>query len=244
MQTSDLLEQKNDERIGQYIEEYKILRGEMMHYMEKDDAMCRQMYAVVAAILSVAFAAKISNVCLAAFCVIIPVSYKLVYSKERMAKLSAYMRCFLEEQIPGFCWESRVCNLRRKKKEHSRSWLRLHNTECIAMALLCSLMYLYLYVFEEHGGRIGWNDFRNVNTLTQVLTPIMFCFWVSLITQKRDRFLDLQKDWESKWENLKKEEIENERHKGHEFEGVQQGAADGGIEKGRKEYLHDRDGFL
>lgn len=221
MQTSDLSEQKNDERIDQYIEEYKILRSEIMHYMEKDDAMCRQMYVVVATILSVAFAAKTSGVCLAAFCMIIPVSYKLVYSKERMAKLSAYMRCFLEEQIPGFCWESRVYNLRHEKSDGSRSWLRLHNTECIGMALLCGLMYLYLYVFVDQEGSIGWDFFRHVETLAQVLVPILLCFWVLLITQKRDKFSDLQRDWENKWENLKKEEIENKRNKGHELKGVQ-----------------------
>jgi len=202
-----------DGRVGQYMEEYKILRSEITHYMERDDAMCRQMYMAVAALLSLAEALGDRGICLAAFCIIVPVSYKLVYSKECMAKLSSYMHCFLEGQIPGFCWESRLYSLRHGEGRTPKPRLRFHNMECISMAVLCSAVYL-LMPFSgacTGGGTLG--AFRDAGTLVQVFPPVILSLWVFFITLKRDKFSNFQSDWENRWENLKKEEVTNEKHK-------------------------------
>ena len=57
----------------QLIEEYKMLRTELMHFMDKDTALITCLFSGVTAVLFFALQRKMPEVCLLAYLIIIPI---------------------------------------------------------------------------------------------------------------------------------------------------------------------------
>lgn len=133
----------------QLIEEYKMLRAELLHFMDKDTTLITCLFSGVTAILFFALQRKMPEVCLLAYLIIIPVCSKLAYHQKQMAKISVYLSAYLEKELE-IKWETYVKELSRQKSRPRRGKI-LKFSECIMMAIATLLSYIFLVVMKGKG---------------------------------------------------------------------------------------------
>ena len=80
-------------------------------------------------------------------------SVRISYYRFAMAKLSAYIIVFLEEQIPEIKWETRNYKVGEKIISDSMNrdikLISTHYYECFVLCLLCYFLYIYTYCAEK-----------------------------------------------------------------------------------------------
>lgn len=124
------------------LEEYKMLRKEILYFMDKDTRLFTCLFASVTAVLFFALEWKIPEGCLLSFLVIIPIASKLAYHQKEMAKISEYMQHFLEPDL-GIKWEMFLSELSiHQDRPKVANYMKF--SECIMMAVgtMCSYIYL------------------------------------------------------------------------------------------------------
>ena len=92
------------------LKEFDYLKNEINQKIILHNNLLTFTITTVVAILSFALGAKNKvnpHLFLMPFCILIPMSVRISYYRFAMAKLSAYIIVFLEEQIPEIKWETR-----------------------------------------------------------------------------------------------------------------------------------------
>lgn len=100
---------------SQLLEEYKMLRSEILYFMNKDTTLLTCLFSGVTAVLFFALKEKIYECCVLAYLVILPICSKFAYHQKQMAKISAYMVLHLEKRLE-IKWETNLLRLSEIKK--------------------------------------------------------------------------------------------------------------------------------
>ncbi len=129
------------------LEEYKMLRTEIMYYMNKDTTLLTCLFSCVTAILFFSLEYKVPEGCFLTYLVIIPICGKMAYHKRQMAKISAYLSVYLEETL-DIKWERCVAEL-SKHNSRPRVGRFLKFSECFMMAVATVLCYGYLILKRD-----------------------------------------------------------------------------------------------
>ena len=130
-----------------HLEEYRMLREEILHFMNKDTTLLTCLFSSVTAILFFAVEWKIEEGCILAFLAIIPIAGKMAYHQKQMAKISAYLQIFLEPKL-NMKWESFLFVL-GKHGNRPKTAKYLKFSECILMAIASVVTFLYLAIYEK-----------------------------------------------------------------------------------------------
>ena len=131
------------------LEEYRLLREEILYLMNKDDNLLTCLFTVVTAILFFALEWEIPEGCILSFLVIIPIGSKLAYHQKQIAKISTYMRYYLESDI-NIKWETFIIKL-SKYQERPKTARYLKFSECLMMAIASIISYVYLIWHSDLG---------------------------------------------------------------------------------------------
>ncbi len=94
------------------IEEYKTLRAEILLLLNRELTLVSFTFTATAAILGFAFSQGISLLFLVPLLMLRLVLFQLNDSARSVARISAYIRIFLEPNDPGLNWETRMDDLR------------------------------------------------------------------------------------------------------------------------------------
>lgn len=137
----------------QMIEEYKILRSELMYFMNKDTMLLTCLFSAITATLFFSVEKNVQEGCLLAYLIIIPICNKFAYHQKQMAKISTYMVYFLEKELE-IKWETRVERMARIKRNKDtdkkiRSVSILKFSDCVMMSLSTFLCYVFL-LWRQH----------------------------------------------------------------------------------------------
>ncbi len=135
------------ERTNQLMEEYKILRSEILYFMNKDTSLLTCLFSGVTAVLFFALKENIIEGCLLSYLIIIPICSKLAYHQKQMAKIATYSLLFLENELE-VKWETRIKKLSELESRCKNSKF-LKFSECPMMAFATVLVYGYLVVKNE-----------------------------------------------------------------------------------------------
>lgn len=182
------------EREQQLLEEYKMLKSELLYFMNKDSTLFTCLFSVVTAILFFSLEREMPEGCLLAYLVIIPVCSKQAYHQKQMAKMATYMSLVLEKQLE-LKWETYVKEL-SKQKDRSKQGRFLKFSECSMMAVAATISYLYLAVKNHF-----W--IKNQRLFEMETALILVLFVIVIVTSRKIYCIkDYRKNYESKIENI------------------------------------------
>lgn len=166
----------------QLFEEYKLLRSEIMYFMNKDTALLTALFSGVTAVLFFALKEKMPEGCLLSFLIIIPICSKFAYHRKQIAKISSYMVNHLETEL-SIHWETDIkmlkkvesMNTREKSHASDKKILRIikfwRSSECPLMA--CASIFSYIYLIWIQGPCLKVNIiFITVSILMMILFVI------------------------------------------------------------------------
>ncbi|MCI9362545.1 MAG: hypothetical protein HFG65_16810 [Hungatella sp.] len=191
----------------QMIEEYKMLRSELMYFMNKDTMLLTCLFSAITATLFFSVEKNVQEGCLLAFLIIIPICNKFAYHQKQMAKISTYMVCFLEKEL-DIKWETRVEKIAQMKKNHVidkkiHSISILKFSDCVMMSLATFLCYVFLL----------WKQcsicfsFRPVYIIWVETVLILILLIVTLnIAGKIYQIQKYREKYKKKWEQIDQEE--------------------------------------
>ena len=133
----------------QLLEEYKMLRTEILFFMKKDTTLLTCLFSGVTAVLFFALEIEMPEGCFLAYLIIIPICSKLAYHQKQMAKISTYISFFLEKEL-DIKWETYILEL-SKAKDRPRQGKLLKFSECAMMAIATLMSYIYLVIQKTYG---------------------------------------------------------------------------------------------
>lgn len=158
------------------LEEYKMLRSEILYYMNKDTMLFTCLFTSVTAILFFSFEWKIQEGCLLSFLVIIPIGSKFAYHQKQMAKISEYMQHYLEPDI-GIMWETFLTKLSdHSDKPKTARYMKF--SECLMMAIGAVISFFYLVLKKG----IEWKN--NWNLVMEIVVLAVLFMWTVYISKK------------------------------------------------------------
>ena len=91
----------------QKLKEYDNLKNEINQKMALRNTLITFTITTTIAVLTLALSQNITSLYLLPLCIIIPMSIRIVYYGIGIAKLSAYMIVFLDNDLDGIKWETR-----------------------------------------------------------------------------------------------------------------------------------------
>lgn len=180
------------------IKEYDSLRNEINQKIELHNTLLT--FTITATVTSLTFALSQNKTILylIPFCILIPMSMRIVYYRSAMLKLSAYMIVFLEKNLDRLDWETRNAELINmqfnKKKRFSRNYTSSRDYECLILSIVCYVFYAI---------NLMKNREFCILTVLYMLLPLSLVLWEALIT-KRINAVDKEKQWWiDQWNELK-----------------------------------------
>lgn len=196
--------------------EYEILRHEIDQKIELHNTLLTFTITTVVAILSFILlqdSPYSAFLFLIPFCILIPMSMRIAYYRSAMAKLSAYMIVFLEEEIPGIQWEtlnqelvSTIKNgrngnaLTREERRPFVEGTKAHRLllgryyECLVLGILCYILYAAHYYQSNEVCFL---------TLFNLVWPIFLIVLEIFITVAMDSVDRSKNYWIKQWKALK-----------------------------------------
>ena len=174
----------------QLTNEYKLLRNEILYYMNKDTTLLTCLFSCVTAVLFFSFERNISEGCLLSFLIIIPICSKLAYHQKQMAKISVYMQHFLEPYL-DIKWESfvRELSIHDSRPKYGRY---LKFSECPIMAVASVLSYIYLAIENKL-----WENYQYIFALEIIVLTVLF-IQVLITSAKIYKMKDYRTEYETK----------------------------------------------
>lgn len=188
------------------LKEYDYLKNEINQKIELHNNLLTFTITTVVAILSITLGLQnLLNplLFLMPFCILIPMSIRIAYYRFAMAKLSAYIIIFLEDEIQGMKWETRNREVRRylnnDKKSIDIKLISGSYYECFILCILCYTFYVYSYCTQR---------FFSINLITMIniIWPLLLLVFDGYITIKIDSVDKNKEFWIRKWKKLKEEE--------------------------------------
>lgn len=192
----------------QVMEEYKMLRSELMYFMNKDMSLLTCLYSAVTATLFFSLQWKMPEGCLLAFLIIIPICNKFIYHQKQMAKISAYMSCFLETEL-DIKWETRVGRIKGlrngnpKQQQKIRGGSSLKFTDSLMMAL--GAIFCYFFILWQQLRKNG--GFRPKSMLVaETICVIIFLIIVCFMSRKTYQIQKYREKYLRQWKEISEKE--------------------------------------
>lgn len=184
----------------QQLEEYKMLRDEIQNCVERDNSLATFMVTAVATILTFAVSAnlQVPFLFLISFCIIIPFSARLAHYKENVARISAYIIVYLEEEM-FIKYETRTIQAKNPHSKKSKVIISMRNYIGFWLGLVSYIIYIQQYL-----QKIGIND--KLDVLFCVL-PILLLYLTFSIDKKVDSVPQNRKSWIDIFQKQKKEKL-------------------------------------
>lgn len=182
------------------LEEYRMLRSEILYFMNKDTTLLTCLFSGVTAVLFFAVKENIPEGCLLAFLIIIPICGKFAYHRKQMAKISSYMVMILEKKLK-INWETNLRKLDEiKKNENKKDVKKLRKfgqfSECPLMA--CATLASYLYLIWKQ-----WPCLK-LDIRFWIISGLMVVLFIEslLLSSKIAKIKDYRKQYDIFWEKL------------------------------------------
>lgn len=198
----------------QQINEYVTLRGEISQRMTTNNNLITFTITTTVAILSFAIKENLTILFLLPFCIIIPMSMRIAYSRSSLSKIASYMVVFLENDLDGMQWETRnVLLFENKKKEKNKHKYKhidkctsfiskitiLRYYDCLILSLSCYFLYVYDYLKDKE---------ISPNIVIPILIPLPLVLWEIWIAKRMNTMEKEKLRWIDTWNNIKKQELE------------------------------------
>lgn len=181
------------------IKEYQNLRGEITQIIGLHNTLLTFAITATIAVLSFVFAQKniMPFLFLLPFCIIIPMSMRIAYYRTNMAKISAYLIVFLENEIPEMNWETRNNKVIQKLGKKTNHYITSRYLECLLLCIVCYVLFIVYYLAQ--------NTFSWIVEL-QIIWPFLFVLFEVIVTKQMCSVHKERDKWIEKW----KEQKENE----------------------------------
>ena len=168
-------------------EEYNTLRAEVLQKIELHNKLIMFAITTTVAILAFAFSQNNAYLFLLPFCVIIPVSLRVIYYRSAMVKISAYIAVFIEPKNKNYNWETRNHKLNISINNNITKALRSNiNYDCLILSISCDF----------------W---------IAVISPILLVIIELILSIKGNKLYKTKQYWIDKWKIMHdKECMENE----------------------------------
>ena len=177
------------------LKEYDELRSEIKQKIELHNSLITFMITTVVAVLAFALDNDNTLLYLLPFAIIIPISMRITYYRSAMAKLSAYIIVYIENEIEGLCWETRNTKLINEDVNNFYNRFTIsHYYEGIILSVVCYVLYFRDYIKDKT---------INSQTILFLLAPFVLIIWEGLITKRIVTFDDEKNEWIEKWKDFK-----------------------------------------
>lgn len=176
------------------LKEYEILRAEILFFMNKDTSLFVCLFTSVISILFFSIEWEIPEGCILTFLIIIPIGSKFAYHQKEMAKISAYIKKYLETEI-DIKWETFVteiasCSTRPRTSKYMKF------SECTMMAVASILAYAFLAwngsMWEKHKYIFGF----------EIIVLLILFMWTMLISKDIYSMKKHRSDYEKIMNNI------------------------------------------
>lgn len=184
--------------------EYDTLRAEVLQKIELHNKLIMFAITTTVAILAFAFSQENAYVFLLPFCVIIPVSLRVIYYRSAMVKISAYIAVFIESKNEDYNWETRNHKINTSVNNNITKVLRSNiNYDCLILSISCYILFV-VRCFEMAST-------MNFGFWINIIGPILLVIVEFLLSIKGNKLYKTKQYWIDKWQLMNTEECrENE----------------------------------
>lgn len=175
------------------LKEYENLHNEISHKIETTNSLSTFMITTVVTILTFAVTQDIPEIYILPLCIIIPISVRIAYYRETIAKISAYIITFFESDLKELNWETRNCEMMRANKIEIIKLCRF--SEGFFLSIICFGLYLNSYIGKNSS--VCLCEWQIVISFLFVLIEGMIVIKINSVDQERLK-------WCKKWEGIKK----------------------------------------
>ena len=185
-------------------EEYNTLRAEVLQKIELHNKLIMFAITTTVAILAFAFSQNNAYLFLLPFCVIIPVSLRVIYYRSAMVKISAYIAVFIEPKNKNYNWETRNHKLNISINNNITKALRSNiNYDCLILSISCSILFVVRF--------LNMTSKINFDFWIAVISPILLVIIELILSIKGNKLYKTKQYWIDKWKIMHdKECMENE----------------------------------
>lgn len=180
------------------IEEYKALRNEMLNKIELHNKLIMFTITTTVAILAYAFSQKSCYIFLLPYCIIIPVSVRVLYYRRAMVKITAYIIVFIETNSKELNWETRNHQINSPyNKKISSKLININiNYDCFILTIACYILFI-----------LNLNkDFSNITNILIFIFwstfPLFFIIIELIISVKCNQLYKVKQYWINEWKKL------------------------------------------
>lgn len=185
-------------------EEYNTLRAEVLQKIELHNKLIMFAITTTVAILAFAFSQNNAYLFLLPFCVIIPVSLRVIYYRLAMVKISAYIAVFIEHKNKNYNWETRNHKLNISINNNITKALRSNiNYDCLILSISCYILFVVRFLNMTYK--------INFDFWIAVISPILLVIIELILSIKGNKLYKTKQYWIDKWKIMRdKECMENE----------------------------------
>lgn len=185
-------------------EEYNTLRAEVLQKIELHNKLIMFAITTTVAILAFAFSQNNAYLFLLPFCVIIPVSLRVIYYRSAMVKISAYIAAFIEPKNKNYNWETRNHKLNISINNNITKALRSNiNYDCLILSISCYILFVVRF--------LNMTSKINFDFWIAVISPILLVIIELILSIKGNILYKTKQYWIDKWKIMHdKECMENE----------------------------------
>lgn len=185
-------------------EEYNTLRAEVLQKIELHNKLIMFAITTTVAILAFAFSQNNAYLFLLPFCVIIPVSLRVIYYRSAMVKISAYIAAFIEPKNKNYNWETRNHKLNISINNNITKALRSNiNYDCLILSISCYILFVVRF--------LNMTSKINFDFWIAVISPILLVIIELILSIKGNKLYKTKQYWIDKWKIMHdKECMENE----------------------------------
>ena len=187
------------------IEEYKMLRAEIINCINLQNNLCTFVITATSAILALALTSGHPVLFLLPLAIIIPLQGRIFHYRRNILKLSAYNIVFLEPQINDIMWETRHQEFSKRARGYEISLFRSY--ENFFLGMICYLLYIFHYsslMPEAPGTRI-----------LLIFVPLIPVLYLGIMGALTNRAVETRSAYISLWRQVQKDENADNSAEGH-----------------------------
>lgn len=184
------------------MEEYKMLREELVNKMNKQDHLTQFTYTTFLAVWSIALTVDNEWIVMVSLLMIVPISLRIVKFRKDCAFLGAYMSVFLEKAL-SIKWESnnRIYYNKYPRNKEQRMFYWFSKLDFVIIVIISSILFWLMRI----------NNFIVIN---KVITILLFVFQFVVIIVEGiiiKYFSDFSKQKENYCKELEKLYLESHK---------------------------------
>ena len=177
------------------IKEYEELRGEIKQKIELHNSLITFMITAVVAVLAFAVEGNNSILYLLPFGIIIPTSMRITYYRTAMARISAYIVVYIEKNVKGLNWETRIHKFVYNGGDTFHDNITISQYyEGMILSVMCYLLYFFDYIKDKT---------ISLQVIICSIFPLLFVIWEMIITKRIAGFTKERNFWIDQWEIFK-----------------------------------------